>query len=77
MHPPGMGGIYSQETAREIDLAVRALLDRAFERATAVLTRHRDLLEETAQRLLEQETLSEEELPKLPPEPGEESRAAE
>ena len=77
MHPPGMGGIYSQETAREIDLAVRALLERAFERATAVLTRHRDLLEETAQRLLEQETLSEEELPKLPPEPGEESRAAE
>ena len=36
-----------------------------------------DLLEETAQRLLAQETLSEEELPELPPEPGEETKAAE
>jgi cell division protease FtsH len=72
-----MGGIYSQETAREIDLAVRALLERAFECATAILTRHRDLLEDTAKRLLEQETLSEKELPKLPPEPGEATKAAE
>jgi cell division protease FtsH len=77
VRPPGMGGIYSQETAREIDVAVRALIDRAFERATAILTRHRDLLEDTAKRLLAQETLSEEELPELPPEPGEETKAAE
>ena len=77
IRPPGMGGIYSQETAREIDVAVRALIDRAFERATAILTRHRDVLEDTAKRLLEQETLNEEELPKLPPEPGAETKAAE
>jgi cell division protease FtsH len=72
-----MGGIYSQETAREIDVAVRALLERAFERATVILTRHRGVLEDTAKRLLEQETLSQEELPKLPPGPGEETKAAE
>jgi cell division protease FtsH len=72
-----MGGIYSQETAREIDVAVRALIDRAFARATKILTRHRDVLEDTAKRLLAQETLSEEELPELPPEPGEKTKAAE
>ena len=49
----------------------------AFARATKILTRHRDVLEDTAKRLLEQETLSEEELPELPPEPGEETKAAE
>jgi cell division protease FtsH len=76
MRPNGMGGIYSQETAREIDIAVRALIDRAFERATRILTRHRAVLEDTATRLLAQETLSEEELPELPPEPGEASEAA-
>jgi cell division protease FtsH len=77
IRPPGTGGIYSQETAREIDVAVRALLDRAYARATEILTRHRDLLEDTAKRLLAQETLSEDELPELPPEPNEASEAAE
>jgi len=77
IRPPGMGGIYSQETAREIDVAVRTLIDRAFARATKILTRHRDVLEDTAKRLLAQETLSEEELPELPPEPGEKIKAAE
>ena len=38
IRPLGMGGIYSQETAREIDVAVRALIDRAFARATKILT---------------------------------------
>jgi len=75
--PHGMGGIYSQETAREIDVAVRELIDRAFEHATRILTRHRDLLEDTAARLLAQETLNEDELPELPPEPGTSTKAAE
>jgi cell division protease FtsH len=56
---------------------VRTLIDGAFARATEILRRHRDVLEDTAQRLLAQETLSEEELPELPPEPGEETEAAE
>ncbi|MFQ5773384.1 MAG: ATP-dependent zinc metalloprotease FtsH [Kiloniellaceae bacterium] len=77
IRPPGMGAVYSQETAREIDCAVRKLIDRAFERATAILTRHRDALETTAQKLLEQETLTAEDLPKLPPEPDKTAEAAE
>jgi len=72
---PGISSVYSQETAREIDCAVRKLLDRAFERATAILTRHRAALDETAAKLLDKETLEASELPKLPPEP--QSRAAE
>ena len=72
---PGISSVYSQETAREIDCAVRQLLDRAFERASAILTRHRAALDETAAKLLEKETLEADELPKLPPEPR--SRAAE
>ena len=76
IRPPGTGGIYSQETAREIDCAVRAMIDQAFDRATAILTRHRNVLEKTAARLLEQETLSADELPKLPPDPGADANAA-
>jgi cell division protease FtsH len=72
---PGISSVYSQETAREIDCAVRQLLDRAFERASAILTRHRAALDQTAAKLLEKETLEADELPKLPPEP--QSRAAE
>ena len=56
---------HSQETAREIDCAVRALLDAAFEKATGILDRHRKLLDETAGRLLEKETLSGEDLPRI------------
>ncbi len=66
---PGMAGTYSQETAREIDVAVRTLIERAFERATAILTRHRQELDGVAAKLLEKETLTAEDLPKLPPEP--------
>ncbi len=66
---PGLGGPYSPETAREIDVAVRKLIERAFERATAILTRHRRELDDVAAKLLELETLTAEDLPKLPPEP--------
>ncbi|MDJ0969419.1 MAG: ATP-dependent zinc metalloprotease FtsH [Kiloniellales bacterium] len=68
---PGLtrGATHSQETAREIDCAVRGLLDDAFGVATKVLERHRKLLDQTAQRLLEKETLSGDELPKIPPAP--------
>ncbi len=53
---------FSEETAREIDIAVRALVDRAGVRARQVLTRNKDLLREVAATLLVKETLTEEEL---------------
>jgi len=56
---------YSEETAREIDCAVRKLVQESFERAVEVLEKHRPALEETAERLLEVETLRGDELPDL------------
>ncbi len=52
----------SDDTARKIDAAVRALIDEAFARATAVLTKRRALLEQGAEQLLAQETLTEADL---------------
>jgi ATP-dependent Zn protease len=56
---------YSEETAREIDCAVRELTDQAREKALAILTTFREELEESAARLLEKETLLADELPRL------------
>lgn len=56
---------YSEETAREIDCAVRTIVGGAFERTVALLADRRGLLEEGALRLLERETLNEEELHEL------------
>jgi cell division protease FtsH len=53
---------YSDETAREIDAAVRQIVDAAFKRARAILTQHRQVLEDAAQDLLAKETLGEGEL---------------
>jgi len=58
---------YSEETAREIDCAVRELTEQAREKATHILTANRDRLEEGARRLLEKETLLAEELPRPAP----------
>jgi cell division protease FtsH len=54
---------YSEKTAREIDEAVRTLVENAFKLATEVLQQNRQLLDETAENLLKQETLTAEELP--------------
>ncbi len=64
---PGVDGIwqkreYSEETARGIDQAVKRLLDGAWRQALEVLRSNRALLEEAAVRLLEVETLGDEEL---------------
>jgi cell division protease FtsH len=60
---PGLSGrLYSEATAREIDLAVRSLVDAAFARARAVLAANRPVLEKAATQLLERETLVEAEL---------------
>jgi ATP-dependent Zn protease len=56
---------YSEETAREIDSAVRDLLRGAFDSARAILERNRDVLEEGAADLLAKETLGEAELRRL------------
>lgn len=56
---------YSEETAREIDCAVRTIVARAFERSSGILTRRRDILEETARDLLVRETLDEGDLKRI------------
>jgi cell division protease FtsH len=56
---------YSEDTGREIDCAVRESLRAAFDKATALLTRGRRVLERGAKSLLERETLGEAELAKL------------
>jgi cell division protease FtsH len=53
---------YSEDTAREIDCAVREILDSAYTKASEILTRRRADLEKCAAALLEKETLTEDEL---------------
>ncbi len=59
---PTRGRQYSEETAREIDCAVREIVERAFGRVRVVLERHRITLEKSARDLLERETLPEDAL---------------
>jgi len=56
---------FSEATAREIDAAVKELIDRAFAKAVRVLTDKRGILERGAQLLLQKETLEEEDLKAL------------
>lgn len=56
---------YSEETANKIDIAVRMLIDQALERAVNILQSNRGLLDQTAQELLEKETLNQPEILKL------------
>ena len=65
---------FSEQTAREVDCAVRDLITQAFERAVGILEAHRDALAESAERLLEKETLSGDELPMLIAESGPQTR---
>jgi cell division protease FtsH len=52
----------SEDTARRIDVAVRALVEDAFTRATRLLTERQALLEKSADSLLQFESLSEDAL---------------
>ena len=54
---------YSDATAEEIDQAVKAIVDSAFERAKNILIERRSDLEAAAKLLLEKESLTAEELP--------------
>jgi cell division protease FtsH len=51
---------YSDVTAKTIDEEVRAIIDKAFERATEVLTVHRDKLMLLAEKLVAEETVDSE-----------------
>ena len=53
---------YGEHTADAIDEEVRKIVDHAFDRAVRILTERRDALEQTAARLLEVETLGEDDL---------------
>jgi cell division protease FtsH len=56
---------YSDDTAREIDTAVKGLVQAAFDRARSGLEANRKALENGAEMLLEKETLGESELKSL------------
>ncbi len=56
---------YSEQTAREIDCAVRDLVNDAFTRADGILKQKRAILDEGASQLLQKETLSDVELKTL------------
>src|SRR5687768_12495667 len=51
---------YSDEVAKQIDEEVRAINDKAYERATEVLTTHRDRLVALAEKLVAEETIEQE-----------------
>lgn len=55
----------SEKTKKDLDLAVKKLLQDAFDMATRILCEKRETLDRGARRLLEQETLSEEDLKEL------------
>jgi cell division protease FtsH len=61
---------FSEVTAREVDLAIRHFVERAYERAKSILTSKRDLLEQGAALLLERESLTPEDFPPLKPAPS-------
>jgi len=62
---PGEPREFSEETAREIDCAVREIVQSAFDKAAMILKDRRETLERGAQLLLQKETLGEDELKNL------------
>lgn len=73
-HSPFLDGIpvapkrgHSEETAREIDIAVRGIVAIAHDKALAVLRREADSLRRSATLLMERETFSEEDLAQFRP----------
>ncbi|MEN5033166.1 ATP-dependent zinc metalloprotease FtsH [Pseudomonas sp. TWI929] len=58
---------YSEQTAREIDLGIRALLEEAYGRARSLLEQRRTDLDAGARLLLAKETITPEEFPALLP----------
>src|SRR5204863_248048 len=56
---------YSDEVAKQIDEEVRAIIDRGYQRAMDVLTKHREKLDVIARELIEKETLEAEQFAAL------------
>jgi len=56
---------YSDDVARQIDEEVRAIIDRAYERAMEVLVTYRDRLDRLAEKLVAEETVDSEEFEKI------------
>jgi cell division protease FtsH len=56
---------FSEQTAREIDVAVRDIVKAAYDKSLGILIKQKSLLEAWAHRLLEKETLAESELADL------------
>jgi cell division protease FtsH len=63
--PFGRRDEVAEETEREIDLAVRRLVQEAFDRAIEILTKRRDELNAGAKLLLEKETITADDFPAL------------
>jgi cell division protease FtsH len=57
--------IFSEETAREIDCAVREIVAAAFDRTVGLLSERRQVLETGARLLLEKETLTQDDIRSL------------
>ena len=57
---------YSEQTAREIDCAIRTIVEEAYATAEKLLSGKKSILEKGAQLLLEKETLSADEIPYSP-----------
>ncbi len=56
---------FSDETAARIDGEVKKLIDASLQRALAILTDHRDMLDKLAHELVEKETLADSEIREL------------
>jgi cell division protease FtsH len=69
-NPASVTREYSEQTAREIDCAVRGLIDDAATTAMHILKTHRKQLEDGAKLLLEKETLLLKDLPQIDAQPA-------
>jgi ATP-dependent Zn protease len=56
---------YSEQSAQDVETAIKAILERAFQAASVILSRNRTPLESTAAQLLMCETLTEQQLQQL------------
>jgi len=74
--PPPRDRDYAEKTAATVDEEVRAIVEKAFQRALDLLRERRAILDRTARRLLETETLEEAELAQLVEQPQSRSSQA-
>jgi len=74
--PPPRDRDYAEKTAATVDEEVRAIVEKAFQRALDLLRERRAVLDRTARRLLETETLEEAELAQLVNQPASQSSQA-